>query len=379
MAQSRISDLTAGTVPMIGTSLLEVSVPNAGAPSGYDSRKFTLTNILSTAVAKAGDTMTGGLLVNGTITQGVTNPNASSQGIASISSAYNEIAVYGAGAGATPFVAISADGTTGWIYSANNIPLRIESDGASGGIYFDTGATPTNRMSIAANGQISLNGTTRIVGSSGGSYCDIFNDSNSHIESDTPLWLNNISGAQVILGGDLNTQNHIIYTGQIFAPNGFLFNANSYFSLDGALTLSWVAGGTQFLVARISDWLFYNNKGPLGGLGPYVNLSDLRSKQPDSIKPTHYGLDTILKLDPVEYVRRSKGEAKPVKEIGFVAQELREVLPEAVRVVGIELPDGSGGIDDDEPSLGVSAETIVAVLCAAVKELSARMKHLEER
>jgi hypothetical protein len=78
-------------------------------------------------------------------------------------------------------------------------------------------------------------------------------------------------------------------------------------------------------------------------------------------------------------VRRSNDEAKSVKEIGFVAQELREVLPEAVRVVGIELPDGSGGIDDDEPSLGVSAETIVAVLCAAVKELSARMKHLEER
>lgn len=45
MAQSRISDLTAGTPPVPGTSLFEVSVVNAGASSGYDSRRFTLSDI----------------------------------------------------------------------------------------------------------------------------------------------------------------------------------------------------------------------------------------------------------------------------------------------------------------------------------------------
>ena len=50
MPLSRISDLTAGTIPIAGTSLFEVSVANAGAPSGYDSRKFTLANLFTSPV-----------------------------------------------------------------------------------------------------------------------------------------------------------------------------------------------------------------------------------------------------------------------------------------------------------------------------------------
>lgn len=50
MALSRISDLTAGAVPIPVLSLLEVSVPNAGAPSGYDSRRNTLTELFTSPV-----------------------------------------------------------------------------------------------------------------------------------------------------------------------------------------------------------------------------------------------------------------------------------------------------------------------------------------
>jgi hypothetical protein len=201
MALSRISDLTAGTVPIIGTSLFEVSVPNAGAPSGYDSRKFTLTNVLSTAVAKAGDTMTGGLLVNGTITQGVTNPNASFQGIASISSAYNEIAVYGAGAGAgAPYCAMSADNINGYLYAGNNANLHIETKGASGAISFDTGATTTTRMIINASGNTNVYTTFAVCKADGSTYFTLYDDGNSHIDSTTALWLN-ANGKSLTIGG----------------------------------------------------------------------------------------------------------------------------------------------------------------------------------
>ena len=47
MAVTRISDLTAGTLPIAGSSLFEVSVVNAAAPSGYDSRKYTLANLFT--------------------------------------------------------------------------------------------------------------------------------------------------------------------------------------------------------------------------------------------------------------------------------------------------------------------------------------------
>lgn len=155
--------------------------------------------------------------------------------------------------------------------------------------------------------------------------------------------------------------------------------AGTYFGCDTSGNLSWIVSSAQFTVWRTSDWLYYSNKGGMAGYGPYSNLSDLRAKEQDSIKSTHYGLATILDLDPIEFVRRPQDYIEFPKEIGFIAQQVRDVLPEAVRVLGIELPDGTGGLDDDEPSLGISSDTIVAVLVNAVKELAAQVRELQQK
>jgi hypothetical protein len=108
------------------------------------------------------------------------------------------------------------------------------------------------------------------------------------------------------------------------------------------------------------------------------------------IEPTKKGLDVILALTPVEFVRLPPPEVKgefearkkqppPRREIGFIAQDLVPVLPEAVSIAGIELADGRGGLDDPEPTLGITSETIVAVLVNAVQELHARLASLEGR
>jgi len=49
MARIRISDLTAGPLPILNTSLLEMSVPNAAAPSGYDSRRYLVSDVLGSS------------------------------------------------------------------------------------------------------------------------------------------------------------------------------------------------------------------------------------------------------------------------------------------------------------------------------------------
>jgi len=153
--------------------------------------------------------------------------------------------------------------------------------------------------------------------------------------------------------------------------------------------LRWWSGSNELFHTRTSDWLFWNPTGPVGGMGPYNNYSDRRGKQ--DIEPTEIGLPEILKLRPVRYTRIAPPESTnrkypdgrpqpdfiPRSEIGFVAQEVRDVLPDAVVVMGKELPDGTGGLDDPDPTLGMTYDTITAALVNAVQTLNARLAALE--
>lgn len=165
------------------------------------------------------------------------------------------------------------------------------------------------------------------------------------------------------MGFITNGADHIV---QVFA-NPFQFYGQA---ADG--TLIWNTPYGYYTVWRMSDGLFYNQRGGMAGYGPYNNVSDGRSKQ--DVQPVSYGLEEIRRLKPVRFQRHApeEGDAPP-PEVGFVAQDLQQIIPEAVRALGIKLPDGSGGLDSGAPSLGVALEPIVAALCTAVQELDARM------
>jgi len=135
---------------------------------------------------------------------------------------------------------------------------------------------------------------------------------------------------------------------------------------------------------RNGDGQCTSYQGPMAGYGNYINISDRRFKQEDTIITAPQGLNEILQLNPVTFKRieRNYGGKHPQPEIrpelGFIAQEVAEVLPEAVHPVGAELPDGSGGITDYNPTLGVSTGSLTPVLVNAIKELNARIIQLEE-
>ena len=88
--------------------------------------------------------------------------------------------------------------------------------------------------------------------------------------------------------------------------------------------------------------------------------SDERLK--DNIKTIENGLDKVEQLRGVSYTRDEK------ESIGVIAQEVEKILPEIVLTA-----------DDEMGTKSVDYSRLTAVLIEAVKELSAKVKELENK
>ncbi|MCB0522478.1 MAG: tail fiber domain-containing protein [Saprospiraceae bacterium] len=99
--------------------------------------------------------------------------------------------------------------------------------------------------------------------------------------------------------------------------------------------------------------------------GIWTNASDRRLKT--DIAPIGYGLSEVLALHPVSYRMRSGGE----EQIGFIAQEVRDILPELV--------SGTEGDVEKGETLGMSYGNLTAVLVKAVQEQQAEIEQLKSQ
>ena len=88
--------------------------------------------------------------------------------------------------------------------------------------------------------------------------------------------------------------------------------------------------------------------------------SDERLK--DNIQTLENGLDKVEQLRGVTYTKENK------KEIGVIAQEVEKILPEIVLTA-----------DDEMGTKSVDYGKITSVLIEAIKELSTRVKELENK
>ena len=100
--------------------------------------------------------------------------------------------------------------------------------------------------------------------------------------------------------------------------------------------------------------------------GVYTPLSDINKKK--DFEDSTIGLNAILGLKPILYRMKSDDELAS-KELGFIAQEVKEFIPQAYVENG----------ENDEKFIGLNYNSIVAALVKAIQELSKQNEELSNR
>jgi hypothetical protein len=146
------------------------------------------------------------------------------------------------------------------------------------------------------------------------------------------------------------------------APNGRALQFSDQWSFfwnqpDGRLIFETPLGATWVIQTfGVAAPFCYNTAGQVGGQGAYINLAI--DPPPLARQPATAGLAELLQLNPIRFSRRDHPP-----ELGFLPEELRAVIPEAV----IEIADMTG----------LRTGALDAAVVNAFKELDARLRALE--
>lgn len=282
-----------------------------------------------TIVADAGAVVVDGpdgLVVNGKVGIGTTNPNEKLEvtaGNLGIVGSGNGIKLHKTG----PFVAIGeimeTDGFLDLksVLADNNTALRFFST--------PSGGFPTERMRIAGNGNIGI-GITNPV---------------SKLDIDGDI---SFANRKLYFAGAYNPTYYMQYV----LSSGLRFVVNSQDNLFLSVT------GRVGIGTTIPDFTLHVNgtAGKPGG-GSWLSASDRRLKE---IKG-HFnrGIDAIMRLNPVLYNYKKYNPLNlPITDeyIGFIAQEVEEVIPEAVKT-------------NPEGYLYINNDPIIWAMLNGIKEL----------
>jgi hypothetical protein len=120
-------------------------------------------------------------------------------------------------------------------------------------------------------------------------------------------------------------------------------------------------GGGTGKYAQFLNSLRAHNNSNVTVLGTLTENSSLRYKE--NIKTIEYGLDKVLQMRGVSYTKKDTG----LKELGLIAEEVNEILPDVV------LKNNEGEPDS------VSYGRITAVLIEAIKDLQQQINVLNSK
>ena len=120
----------------------------------------------------------------------------------------------------------------------------------------------------------------------------------------------------------------------------------------------------------------FNSNGTAYAADSWTTFSDERLKK--DVKDMSYGLEEINKLKPKTFILYDgnfdeegnvllEGDGK--KQIGFIAQEMKEIVPEMISNPNQDLTEGFYALDDGK---------LTSVLVKAVQELSSQVEDLKK-
>jgi hypothetical protein len=206
------------------------------------------------------------------------------------------------------------------------------------------GATPVERMKITPSGYLKL-AQSRFYGDSDICYMDLYNPSTGNLS------LVNTSGN--------TTYGNIIFSTnpgeamRITSDRNILINTTT--NSGNKLEVNGTARFGSVIVGSLSTGTVYSNAGTLTNTNP----SDRRLKT--NIIPLTYGLSDILKLNPVSYNWKDGTNGK---QFGFIAQEVQEIMPDAVK---------------QGEYLGLEKDAIYSALVNAIKEQQTQINELKSQ
>jgi hypothetical protein len=229
-------------------------------------------------------------------------------------------------------------------------------------------------MRITSGGSINFNGTDSTT-----QYYFGFNRPNS-----TNLLVNGGNNNKIRLQ---NSENDVIVlnsNGASFFNSGNVLigtttDSGEKLQVRNGLSLFELASGTNGAILKLgrsagsyywhlgisgatSNFEFYDNSlNVLSNInvstGVYVPLSDKNKKK--DFEPSILGLNEIIKLKPTLY-RMLSDSSEMEKQLGFIAQEVKEFIPQAYF--------------ESKDFIGLNYNSIIPVLVNAIKELNEKIK-----
>jgi len=218
------------------------------------------------------------------------------------------------------------------------------------------------------------------TGSSSGTERFFINSSGPQVPTGSQLYVDDIYGQsngtnRLVLDDDTNSEN----------ANGVSLTGVNHIYLcpdetnNGTGEVRVITGtdndldsGTADAVAKITNAGEAHFKGDVVAFSSSPSDRELK----ENISTIENGLDKVMKLRGVEFDWTATSR-KGQHDIGLIAQEVEEVLPEVVSVKTLRV--GEFGRDGDEKDFKtVNYEKMVGVLVEAVKELKAEIEELKK-
>jgi len=257
--------------------------------------------------------------------------------------------------------------------SLNAADLRFYSGSSAEAARFDTSGNLGIGLSsltekFEVNGSINVSTTSSVNFATGNQRG--FMD---YVPGSTQVRIGHLSGASGSTTGVLAMLTNGAERARIDSSGNLLVgataSANSTYSIatfrgsnKGIAIQDSSTGNYRAIYGQSGGLYFYNgsNEGYLSSAGAWTNASDARLK--NSIVDIKYGLSAVMNTQPRSY----KMNDLDGDYVGFVAQELQQIIPEVV----------SG---NPEKQLGVDYGSLVAVAFKAIQEQQALIQSLTTR